>query len=199
MHDYNLEMAVDYSQLEDDVLLRLITKAQANALNELYGRYGRLVYSIALHILGEKATAEETTLDVFTKVWQKADTFRSNRGSVRVWLTSMTRNRAIDVLRQQSVRLNVQNKLWTEATSQPISNERIPETAVDLNLRKQRIRTAIIQLPEEQRIVLDLAYFQGYSQSEISQLCNVPLGTVKTRVRLAIQKLRRLLQDDQIE
>jgi RNA polymerase sigma-70 factor (ECF subfamily) len=111
----------------------------------------------------------------------------------------MTRNRAIDVLRQQSVRLNVQNKLWTEATSQPISNERIPETAVDLNLRKQRIRTAIIQLPEEQRIVLDLAYFQGYSQSEISQLCNVPLGTVKTRVRLAIQKLRRLLQDDQIE
>ena len=190
---------MDYSQLEDDVLLRLIIRSEANALNELYGRYGRLVYSIGLHVLGEKATAEEITLDVFTKVWQKADTYRSDRGTVRVWLTSMTRNRAIDVLRQQSVRLNVQNQLLTEATSQPISNERILETAVDLNLRKQRIRAAIIQLPEEQRIVLELAYFQGYSQSEISQLRNVPLGTVKTRVRLAIQKLRRLLQDEQIE
>ena len=190
---------MDYSQLEDDALLELISRTQANALNELYGRYSRLVYSIALHMLGEQATAEEITLDVFTKVWQKADTYRSNRGTVRVWLTSMTRNRAIDVLRQQGVRLNVQNKLWTEATSQPISNERVPETAVDLNLRKQRIRAAVIQLPEEQRIILELAYFQGYSQSEIAQLRDLPLGTVKTRVRLAIQKLRRLLQDDQFE
>lgn len=191
--------AMDYLQLDDDALLQLILRNQANALNELYSRYSRLVYSIALHILVEQAAAEETTLDVFMRVWQKADTYRSDRGTVRVWLSSMARNRAIDVLRQQDVRPNAKRKFWAEESSQPISNEIIPETAVEIKMRKKRIRNAIIQLPEKQRIVLELAYFQGYSQSEIAKLRDLPLGTVKTRIRLAIQKLRKLLQDDQFE
>lgn len=190
---------MDYSKLDDEALFQFISRKQANALNELYSRYSRLIFSVTLHILGEQATAEETTLDVFMKVWQRADTYRSDRGSVRVWLTSMARNRAIDVLRQQGVRSNAQHKFWAEETSKPLSNELIPERAVDINLRKKRIRNAIIQLPEEQQFVLELAYFQGYSQSEIAKLYDLPLGTVKTRIRLAIQKLRKLLQDDRFE
>jgi RNA polymerase sigma-70 factor (ECF subfamily) len=109
----------------------------------------------------------------------------------------MTRNRAIDVLRRDVVRLNVQRRIWAEMTSLPKTIDRNPETAVDLHMRKERIQIAIKQLSEEQRDVLALAYFQGYTQSEIAQLRNLPLGTVKTRIRSGIQKLRQLLREDQ--
>jgi RNA polymerase sigma-70 factor (ECF subfamily) len=190
---------VDYTQLEDKVLLRLIlVEARADALDELYDRYGRLVYSVALRIVGERQTAEEITLDVFVKVWEKADTYQPRLGSVRVWVTGMTRNRAIDILRRQSVRLDAQSLRWADLTSQPISEEPNPEATVDLNLKKQRIQIAIAKLPEEQRNVLALAYFQGYTQREIAELCNLPLGTVKSRIRASIQKLRQLLQDERL-
>ena len=190
---------MNYTQLEDHALLKLIlVEARAEALDELYGRYGRLVYSVAFRIVGETQTAEEITLDVFVKVWEKADTYQPRLGRVRVWVTGMTRNRAIDILRRQSVRLDAQSLHWADLTSQPISNEPNPEATVDLNLRKQSIRRAIAQLPEEQRNVLALAYFQGYTQREIAELCKLPLGTVKSRIRASIQKLRQMLQDEQL-
>jgi RNA polymerase sigma-70 factor (ECF subfamily) len=190
---------VDYTQLEDKALLKLIlADARAGALDELYSRYGRLVYSVAFRIVGEGQTAEEITLDIFVKVWEKADTYQPRLGSVRVWVTGMTRNRAIDILRRQSVRLDAQSLHWADLTSQPTSKEPNPEETVDLNLRKQRIRKAIAQLPEEQRNVLALAYFQGYTQREIAELCKLPLGTVKSRIRASIQKLRQMLYDEQL-
>ena len=190
---------MDYTQIEDKALLKqILGEARAEALDELYGRYGRLVYSVALRIVGERQTAEEITLDVFVKVWEKADTYQPRLGSVRVWVTGMTRNRAIDILRRQSVRLDAQSLRWADLTSQPISKEPNPEATVDLNLRKQRIRRAIAQLPEEQRNVLALAYFQGYTQREIAELCKLPLGTVKSRSRASIQKLRQLLHDERL-
>jgi RNA polymerase sigma-70 factor (ECF subfamily) len=137
-------------------------------------------------------------LDVFVKVWEKADTYQPRLGSVRVWVTGMTRNRAIDILRRQSVRLDAQSLRWADLTSQPISKEPNPEATVDLNLKKQRIQRAIAQLPEEQRNVLALAYFQGYTQREIAELCKLPLGTVKSRIRASIQKLRQLLHDERL-
>jgi RNA polymerase sigma-70 factor, ECF subfamily len=188
---------LDYAQLDDSVLLGLIVDARADALNELYSRYGRLVYGIALHVVGDRAAAEEIALDIFTKVWEKADSYRSDRGSVRVWISSMTRNRAIDVLRKENVRSDVRRRVWAENTSLPITHERNPESAADLNMRKERLLAAINELSVEQRKVLALAYFQGYTQSEIAQLCDLPLGTVKTRIRSGIQKLRQLLQEDQ--
>ena len=190
---------MDYTQLEDDGLLRLISRADTKALDELYGRYSRLIFSIALHVVGERATAEEITLDVFTKVWQKADTYQPDRGIVRVWLSGMTRNRAIDRLRHERVRLDGQSLRWAEVTTRPRSGEQHdPETAVDLSLRQQQLRSALAQLPPEQRDVLTLTYYRGYTQREMAELHNLPLGTVKTRVRLALQKLRQLLQDEQL-
>lgn len=190
---------MDYTRLDDDALLRLIVDADAKALNELYNRYGRLVYSIAFRVVGHQQTAEEIALDVFTKAWEKAGTYRSDRGVVRVWLTSMARNRAIDVIRSEKVRFNTQQKVWAEAAAQTKTLERKPESDVDLLMRKERISLAINQLAEEQRDLLALAYFQGHTQSQIAKLCNLPLGTVKTRIRAGIQKLRQLLDEDQFK
>jgi RNA polymerase sigma-70 factor (ECF subfamily) len=110
----------------------------------------------------------------------------------------MTRNRAIDRLRRERVRLDGQSLRWTEVATPPQSNAQDPESAVDLNLRQQQVREALAQLPAEQRDVLALAYYQGYTQREMAELCNLPLGTVKTRVRLAMQKLRNLLRDERL-
>jgi RNA polymerase sigma-70 factor (ECF subfamily) len=190
---------VDYSKLEDDALLGQIVMAQQHALSEIYDRYSSLVYSIAFHIIGDQAMAEEITLDVFTKVWQKANTYRAERGSVYVWLTSITRNRSIDRLRQEISHQNAQRGLWADITAQTDLREEGPETAVALSLRKRQIQTAISKLTEDQRDVVALAYFKGYTQREIAELRDLPLGTVKTRIRSAIQKLRQLLQDEQLD
>ncbi len=187
---------MDYSQLDDGELLEQIKAANNEALDELYGRYGRLVYSVAISIIQEQGAAEEITLDTFTKVWQKAGMYQSNRGSVRVWLTSMTRNRAIDVLRRQDTLLNYQRKIWAQRNHETNQVERIPEKMVDLQLRQEKIRQAIHKLSEEQRDVLSLAYFQGYTQSQIAHIRDMPLGTVKTRIRSAMIKLRQMLEEE---
>lgn len=194
----NLGTDLDYSKLDDGTLLRLIKEGQANALNELYDRYGRLVYSVSFQIVDEQAAAEDVTLEVFTKVWEKAGTYRPDRGNVRAWLTGMTRNRSIDVLRRDDVRLNTQRKIWAEAVSTAPTIDRDLESTIDLGMRKESLREAINQLTEEQRDLLALAYFQGYTQREIAQLCGLPLGTVKTRIRSAVQKLRKLLQEEDV-
>jgi RNA polymerase sigma-70 factor (ECF subfamily) len=185
-----------YSELDDEALLRLISDGHAKALGELYDRYGRLIYSIAIRIVGEQGAAEEITLDIFTKVWDKADSYRPDRGAVRTWLSGMTRNRAIDNLRREKVRQNTQRKLWVEKTSSTITIDRGPESKVDLSMRKERLRSAISRLSEDQQEVLALAYFQGYTQSKIAQHLDLPLGTVKTRIRSAIIKLRSLLKEE---
>jgi RNA polymerase sigma-70 factor (ECF subfamily) len=189
---------LDYSKLDDGTLLRLIKEGQPNALNELYDRYGRLVYSVSFQIVGEQAAAEDITLEVFTKAWQKAGTYRPDRGKVRAWLSGMTRNRSIDALRRDGVRLKIQRKIWAEAASSSTTIDRDLESMIDLGMRKESLKEAINQLTEEQRDLLALAYFQGYTQREIAQLRDLPLGTVKTRIRSAVQKLRKLLQEENV-
>ncbi|MDX1415925.1 MAG: sigma-70 family RNA polymerase sigma factor, partial [Candidatus Promineifilaceae bacterium] len=189
-------LTLDYSQFDDNILLRLILDGETQALDALYNRYGRLVYTIALRVVGDQAISEEITLDVFTRVWEKAHTFQADRGKLRTWIAGMTRNRAIDVLRRSEVRQKVQRQVWAEAEMASGSFERNPEVSVHQQMRKELVREAIGQLSAEQRDVLALAYFQGYTQREIAELRDLPLGTVKTRVRSGIQKLRQLLRED---
>jgi RNA polymerase sigma-70 factor (ECF subfamily) len=177
-------------------LLKQITLGKESALGMLYDRYNRLVFSVALNMVGNQATAEEITIDIFTRVWEKAHTYRSDRARVSTWLTSMTRNRAIDMLRREAARPNRESVSWSELTTAPSSGTDSPETAVDLSLQRERVRAAIKQLPAEQQDVLALAYFKGYSQRQIARERDLPLGTVKTRIRLAMNKLRQLLQDE---
>jgi RNA polymerase sigma-70 factor, ECF subfamily len=189
---------MNYETLDDESLLRFISRSHPDALSELYDRYGRLIYSIALHLVGNRQTAEEVTLDVFKRVWQKANLYRAERASVRVWLSSMARYRAIDVLRRESVRPERHSIYWAELNHNPVSPHNSPEADTHLALQKERVRAAVATLPEEQKQALGLAYFGGYTHSEIAERLNLPLGTVKTRIRLALNKLRYKLQEDEI-
>lgn len=191
---------MDYSTLEDKTLIALIGHAQPHALDELYSRYSRLVYSLVLQMVSEPAAAEEITLDVFTRVWQKADTYRADQAGVNTWLVSMSRHRAIDWLRRQDVRVDHQSLSWSEVSSDLVPHTKNnPEQATDLSLRQERVRLAVAQLPGDQQEALALAYFKGLSHREIAETLDQPLGTIKTRIRLAMQKLRQMLQDEQAD
>ncbi len=184
----------DYSSLDDASLLKRIARAESEALSELYDRYHRLIFSIALNSVGDGALAEEITLDIFMRVWQKAGTYREERASVATWLTRMTRNRSIDMLRRRGARREHLRVGWAEVQDAPASGN--PETATEQRLEQERVRAAIAELPPEQREVLALAYFQGYTHREIAGVLGLPLGTIKTRIRLAMQKLRRALSEN---
>jgi RNA polymerase sigma-70 factor, ECF subfamily len=190
---------VDYSSFEDSLLMQLIAKAQSEALSELYDRYSRLVYSLALHTLGDPVTAEEVTQDVFFRVWEKASTYRSDQAKVSTWLVSITRNRAIDMLRRRGIRAEGHSIAWEEQNDASLArtNSRTPEEVASQAIQGQEIRDAIARLPADQQRVLALAFFSGLSHSEIAAQLGEPLGTVKTRIRMAMQKLRSWLEEEQ--
>lgn len=187
-------MSVNLLTVEDDALLSQVVNRQAEALSVLYDRYGRLLYSVAYHLVGNQQLAEEITLDVFRRVWEKADSYRADRASVRTWLTSMARNRAIDILRREGVRPESNSVSWADLALEPHADGYSPETAVSRQMQKQKVHAALAELPQEQQDVLILAFFQGYSHSQIAAQLEMPLGTVKTRIRLGMQKLRHHLQ-----
>lgn len=188
---------MDYTTLDDKILIALIAQAQSSALDELYARYSRLVFSLALNMVSDQATAEEITMDIFTRVWQKANTYRPEQAKVNTWLVSMTRHRAIDWLRQQKVRLDHSSLSWAEVTPESVPHANSsPEQAVEATLRQEQVRSAVAQLPPEQREALALAYFKGLTHRQIAEALDQPLGTVKTRIRLAMQKLRQILHEE---
>lgn len=187
---------MDYSILEDEALIRLIVVSRTEALSALYDRYSRLVFSMALHTVGDPATAEEITQDVFVRVWEKAGTYRPEQAKVSTWLTSITRYRAIDMLRHRSSRPEKNSIGWDDLALGAEPSVEGPESAAEQAIDSQRVRAAVASLPVEQQRALNLAYFQGLSHSQIAEQLGEPLGTVKTRIRLAMQKLREVLQDD---
>lgn len=187
-------LGVKLTLLDDGILLNLISHAQEDALSELYDRYSALIYSVAMNTLSDQALAEEITQDVFVRVWERAGTYRNEQGSVATWLASIARNRAIDIFRQNRARHTNLNTSWEAAENLDLPASQNVEEEVDLAQRVQYVRWAVAQLPEEQRSALSLAYFQGLTHPEIAQKLGEPLGTVKTRIRLAMEKLRVLLQ-----
>jgi RNA polymerase sigma-70 factor (ECF subfamily) len=188
---------MEIRNLDDESLLRLIARSQENALSELYDRYNRLVYSVALNTLGSPEQAEEVTQDVFLRVWRKAATYQPEQGKVITWIASIARNCAIDMLRRQKVRPEGNLIEWggEEAFDPPTAFD--VEGEVETWQSQRRVRQAVAQLPEAQRQALAYAFFQGYSHSEIANLLNEPLGTVKTRIRLAMEKLRQVLREEE--
>ena len=184
------------TELDDFTLIQRIVQRDEAALSALYDRYGRLVFSVAVGVVQNQETAEEVTLDIFTRAWDKAHTYDPKQAKVSTWLTRMARNLAIDRLRREKVRPFHHSVQWSDAATQSATEGNQPETAVHLNIEQARVRTAVTALPPAQQEALSLAYFQGYSHSEIAQTLNQPLGTVKGRIRAAMQKLRTLLADE---
>jgi RNA polymerase sigma-70 factor (ECF subfamily) len=187
---------VDYGQLDDQTLLRLIAQAQQDALSELYDRYNRLVYSMAVNAVGENLLAEEITQDVFLRIWNKAETYSAQKGKVITWVASIARYRSIDAIRSQKARPEGHSVAWDIEGSSDNPNHLNIEERVELTERQQRVRQAVAQLPEEQRQALAYAYFQGHTHREIAEVLGEPLGTIKTRIRLAMQKLRQSLAEE---
>jgi RNA polymerase sigma-70 factor (ECF subfamily) len=187
---------MDYTRFNDETLLQLIARSQENALSELYDRYSRLVYSVALNTLSDPGQAEEVTQDVFVRAWEKARTYRAEQGKVATWLASIARHRSIDIYRQNRSHHTDVQVSWQDAEVIMLPDGQNVEWEVDLVQRQQRIRWAVEQLPAEQKKVVGMAFFQGLSHPEIAEALGEPLGTVKTRIRLGMQKLRDLLQEE---
>ncbi len=178
---------------DDLELMRHIAGGDQQALAGLYDRYGRLVYSLARGMVGDEATAEEITQDAFTRVWARAGTYLPAQGRPLTWLMRIARNRAIDELRSRSSRPQGQSLSWLEDGLAARGAD--PAEEAELARRRGKVAAAIAALPAEQRRVLALAYFQAYTHREIAAKLKEPLGTVKTRLRAAMKRLRAALQE----
>ena len=174
-----------------------MAQGDESALTLLYDASNRLVYGLALRILGEAGAAEEVTLDVYLQVWKQANRFDAARGRVSTWLMTMARSRAIDPLRAKPLEAAQSETL--EAVAETESDDPDPEESTAVAQQQAQVRRALSILTEEQRRAIELAFFSGLSQSEIALKLNEPLGTVKTRIRNGMQKLRELLQPYQGE
>ena len=189
-------VGVDYSKLDDNTLMHLMANRRQEALSELYDRYSRLVYSLTVNILADDALAEEVTQEVFLRMWDKADSFDPSLGKVSSWLASVARNRAIDVYRGRLKRPEGYLAGFSIDNAPGLPAPHDVEGDVEILHRNERVRHAMAQLPEVQRQALAYAFFLGYSHSQIAEQLNEPLGTVKTRIRLAMQTLRKILIED---
>jgi RNA polymerase sigma-70 factor, ECF subfamily len=189
-------VSLDYPSLSDFQLIQRIRSGDQAALGALYDRHANLIFSIALNTLRDKSGAEEVTQDVFLRVWNKAESYDTARGQVNTWLCTIARYRAIDMLRGSRVRIDSHTVDTEELSEKFLRDPSNVETATDANLEQQRVRAAIAKLPQDQSEVLALAYFTGYTHQEIAKKLKIPLGTAKTRIRLALQKLRGLLAGD---
>lgn len=158
----------------------------------LYDRYAALAYGVAMRVLGDPARAEDAVQDAFLNVWHRAATFDAERGSIRAWLLTSVRNRCIDYLRGRGSRERREQELSPDVDYAPAPSD--PWREVSLSLERTAVRDAMASLPAEQRQVVELAYFGGYSQSEIAEMSRVPLGTVKGRMRLALEKMSSYLR-----
>lgn len=171
----------------DDDLVQRVRARDETALSELYQRFGGLVYSIALRVVDDRNLAEEIMQDTFLRCWNRVDSFDAHRGQLTTWLASIARHRAIDLLRSSQH----QSRLREGLELQP---ERVPtDDPAEQAQMRQLIAGALDALTPEQRQVIELAYFGGLSQREIAHVLGIPLGTVKSRTRMALDRLREAL------
>lgn len=168
-----------------------IAEHDQHSLTALYDESSSIVYGLALRVLGSEADAEEVTIDVYNQVWRSAVSYQPTRGSVLAWMATMARTRSIDRLRSRGLRTRSEQPLSSVGD---IRAEDTSETATVRRLDAQRASAIFSELPDEQREAITLAYISGMSHSEIAQHLQVPLGTVKTRIRLGMCKLRELLR-----
>lgn len=171
-------------------LIALTAQGDQSAFSRLYDQSSPQIYGLVLRILGQPAMAEDVTLEVYTQVWKHAHSYDRQRGTPMAWLITLARTRAIDRLR--ATRAERASVSLDEAAWIP-SDDASPEERSSARQREAIVQTALAQLSTEQRDALLLGYFGGYSQSEIATRLNLPLGTVKTRMRLGLMKLRDLL------
>ena len=173
--------------LADIALLERVTSRDQQALAELYDRHSGLLFTLITRVVRDRAEAEEVLQEVFLAVWTKAATYNATLGSPVGWLVRLARNRAIDHFRTSGVGAPTLENL----EAPPIGDN--PEQAASRNQERRRVRSALDTLPDDQRALIEQAYFRGMTHSELAEAFALPLGTVKTRVRAGMQALRQQL------
>lgn len=176
-----------YLRFADEDLISLVENGNSEAFAVLYDRHSRVAYSLAYRMMGKRQAAEDLVQEVFLRVWRATSSYKAERGSVRTWILSIVHHRGVDLLRSTASRRRTQDKVEASAeSSQP--SEAFSEAW--RNSQRDEIRQALGTLPPEQLKILELAYFSGYTHVEIAELLDLPLGTVKGRMRLGLKKIR---------
>lgn len=181
----------------DADLMSRVARGEEQALGALYDRFGGVLYAVAYRIVGQKADAEEVVMEAFAQAWREAGRFDAARGSVAAWLTMMARSRALDLVRSQARRVRITDTAAREDTAASpamSSGLPVPGSALEHEERRRAVTNALADLSPPQREAIELAYYEGLSQTEIAERLKEPLGTIKTRMRLGMLKLREALR-----
>lgn len=186
-------LARDLAHLSDEAVVALVARSEESALAELYDRFGRIAYGLALRILRDEALAEDAVQDAFLTVWRSATRYLPERGKASTWVLTHVHRRAVDLVRREERRRTEP----IEAAPEPMSGA--ADEMAWLRLQRERVQEALRQLPDQQREALELAYYGGFSQSELADRLGQPLGTIKSRMFAGLTRLRELLSDPQSE
>jgi len=181
-----LSTATRNPEPNDGALIAAIRSGDQDAMAQLYARYSSVVYAVALRVLGDTAAAEDVLQEIFIQLWRNPGAFDSGRGNLAPWLAVITRNRAVDSLRKR--------RPQTEISETTVSVEPDLASQADRGRAMEKVRAVLKDMPEAQRSLLEMAYFEGYSHSEIAEKTGEPLGTVKTRIRNGLMLLRKAVE-----
>ncbi len=184
-------MRKQHAHLSDEALVALVARGDEDALAELYDRVSRIAYGLALRVLRDERHAEDAVQEAFLQVWRNAATFRAERAKASTWILTLVHRRAVDLVRREERR---QAEPLTDEGETAQAPEQTEEAAW-LRFERERVQTALKQLPDVQREALELAYYGGFSQSELADRLGVPLGTIKSRMFSGLARLRELLDD----
>jgi RNA polymerase sigma-70 factor, ECF subfamily len=180
-------MARDLAHLSDEALVALAARADEGALAELYDRFGHLAYGLALRIVRDPALAEDAVQDAFLTVWRSAARFVPKRAKASTWILTLVHRRAVDVVRKEQPRRAEPIEVAPQASAN------VTEDEAWLRLQRARVQDALRQLPDQQREALELAYYGGFTQSQLADRLGEPLGTIKSRMFAGLARLRELL------
>lgn len=191
VHSAMMSEAADAGVLTDESLAVRLLTSDVRALEQLYERHSRAVFSLALKLLAEREAAEEIVQETFLKLWQRPETYSPERGRLIAWLLGVAHHRAVDRLRRRKLE---QRYGAAQQAFETVVSDRDPVDDVMTSLRGEAVSRALRTLPTAQRVAVELAYLRGMTQVEIAAALGEPLGTIKTRLRLAMQKLRGSLE-----
>jgi RNA polymerase sigma-70 factor (ECF subfamily) len=185
----------ELAHLSDEALVALAARAEQSALAELYDRLGRPAYGLALRVLRDEGLAEDAVQDAFLTLWRSAPRYVPERGSASAWILTLVHRRAVDLVRRETRR---RTDRLDPARESDAGAPAVDEEAW-LRLQRERVQAALRQLPDQQREALELAYYGGYTQSELAERLGQPLGTIKSRMFLGLGRLRTLLGEPGLE
>lgn len=182
-------------QIEIELLKKTGSRDRAS-FEQLYDRYAGVLFSTAYRVLNDQEAAEDVLQDVFIQIWDKAPTYDEGRGKPLTWAVTLTRNKAIDRLRSTQRRYRLHDEVERETEIMEQTPDRSSADAVDAAEKGRIVRTAVLQLPKEQRQAIELAFFSGLTQAEIAEELNEPLGTVKARIRRGMMRLKEIIHSN---